>query len=98
MRRPVRDEKDATGTHIGPHPTVGAQVLLVLTVADIVLKIVRRAHIMKVSIIKEGTTAKENAIMVIVIVVGLSAILFVVLLVVRNPNLVWMYESFLKYV
>ena len=35
MRRPVRDEKDATGTHIGPHPTVGAQVLLVLTVVSI---------------------------------------------------------------
>ena len=49
MRRPVRDEKDATGTHIGAHPTVGAQVLLVWTVADFVRKIVLRAHSMIVS-------------------------------------------------
>ena len=61
MRRPVRDEEDATGTHIGAHPTGGAQVFLVLTVADIVLKIVLRAHIMIVSIIKEKSTARENA-------------------------------------
>ena len=61
MRRPVRDEKDATGTHIGPHPTVGAPVLLVWTVADFVLEIVRRAHIMKVSIIKDTNTAMETA-------------------------------------
>ena len=35
MRRPVRDKEDATGTHIGM--MVGAQVVLVLTVADIML-------------------------------------------------------------
>ena len=61
LRQPVRNKEDATGTHIGAQPTGGAQVLLVLTVADIVLgwrqnivlKIVIRAHIMIVTIVKE---------------------------------------------
>ena len=41
---PVRDEKDATGTHIGV--PVGAQVVLVLAVANIVLLGVEFAVIM----------------------------------------------------
>ena len=58
MRIPVRDKRDATGTHIGM--TVGAQVALVLTVADIMLSIVIRVLIIMVKI-KENTTAMENA-------------------------------------
>ena len=56
MRRPVRDEEDATGTHIGS--TGGAHSGLVLTVADIVLSSVNAVLIMIMSIME--TTAMEN--------------------------------------
>ena len=49
---PVRDEKDATGTHITTTMLLvpGAQFLLVLTVAIIVLKSVQGVLIMKIII------------------------------------------------
>ena len=58
---PVRDEKDATGTHIGV--PVGAQVVLVLAVANIVLLNVLGVIFMGELFpqIKEKTTAMENA-------------------------------------
>ena len=63
---PVRNEKDATGTHIGV--PVSAQVVLVLAVATIVLFVVKIVTFMALipgtpskHQIKEKTTAMEIA-------------------------------------
>ena len=60
--RSIVREQDATGTHMlgRPRKGIGAQVLLVLAVATIVLLIVFIAHIMKVQM-KEKPTAMEIA-------------------------------------